>query len=132
MYDESRHVQAEGNAVAVSGGGIGNVATLQWLRAGSSAVFSQVPHGKTLTITDVVLNPQRDVTTVHTINLAEQTPNGGTRLFFQFMVAPSATQQAHFLTGHVIEAGGEVVTFTDGNLPFGEHISVSLNGYLPK
>jgi|SRR5215472_3840428 len=131
MYDESKHLQTEGNAVAVSGGA-GTVATLQWLSSGSSGVFTKVPAGKTLTITDVLLNPQGDATAKHTVNLAEKNPNGSTRIFFQFHVPHGATQQAHFLTGHVIEAGKEVVTFTDANPPAGQHITVALNGYLPK
>jgi hypothetical protein len=125
MYDERRDVQVDGTAVAVSGG-LGSVAMVQW------GFGLQVPHGKTLTITDVVMHPQGDVTAIHTINLAEQTPNGGARIFFQFFVGPGATKQSHFLTGHVIEAGNEVVTFTDANLPFGQHITLWLNGYLPK
>jgi hypothetical protein len=92
----------------------------------------QVPHGKTLTITDILMYPQGDVTALHTINLAEQTPNGGTRIFFQFIVGHGATQQSHFLTGHVIRGGNEVITFTDANPPFGQHITLLLNGYLPK
>jgi hypothetical protein len=131
MYDESKHLQAEGNAVAVSGGG-GSVTTLQWLPAGSNTVFSEVPAGKTLTITDVVLNPQLDVRARHWLNLAEKTPNGGTRIFLQLRVRRRRTQQAHFLTGYVIEAGKEVVTFTESTPHAGQHITVSLNGYLPK
>ena len=131
MYDESRHIQAEGSAVAVSGGA-GTVATVQWLPEGSNAVFTKVPAGKRLIITDVVLNPQGDALAAHTVNLAEKNPNGTTRIFFQFRVQIGATQQAHFHTGHVIEAGKEVVTFTDANPPAGQHISVALNGYLPK
>jgi len=125
MYDERRDVQVDGTAVAVSGG-FGNVAMVQW------GFGFQVPHGKTLTITDVLLHPQGDVTALHTINLAEQTPNGGIRGFFQFIVGPGATQQSHFLTGHVIRGGNEVITFTDANPPFGQHITLLLNGYLPK
>lgn len=125
MYDERRDVQVDGTAVAVSGG-FGSVATVQW------GFGFQVPHGKTLTITDILLYPQGDVTALHTINLAEQTPNGGTRIFFQFIVGPGATQQSHFLTGHVIRGGNEVITFTDANPPFGQHITLLLNGYLPK
>ena len=125
MYDESKDVQVEGTAVAVSGG-LGNVATVQW------GFGFTVPHGKTLTITDVLLHPQGDVTALHTINLAEQTPNGGIRGFFQFIVGPGATQQSHFLTGHVIHGGNEAITFTDANPPFGQHITLWLTGYLPK
>jgi hypothetical protein len=74
MYDESKDVQVEGTAVAVSGG-LGSVAMVQW------GFGFQVPHGKTLTITDVLLHPQGDVTALHTINLAEQTSNTGIRIF---------------------------------------------------
>jgi hypothetical protein len=130
MYDESKHRQVEGNGVAVTGG-VGSVTTLQWLRAGA-VYFFEVPAGKTLTITDVVLNPEGDLTVVHWLNLAEKSPNGATRIFFQFAVPPGATQQAHFLTGYVIEGGSEVVTFTSATPPAGQHIAVSLNGYVPK
>lgn len=129
MYDESKHTQAEGNAVATSGGA-GTVATVQWLPEASGGVFTKVPKGKRLIITDVLLNPQGDVSAAHTVNLAERNPNATSRIFFQFHVSPGATQQAHFHTGHVIEAGKEVITFTDANPPAGQHISVALNAYL--
>ena len=131
MYNESKHKQAEGDAVATSGGA-GTVATVQWLPEASNTVFTKVPRGKRLIITDVVLNPQGDVTAAHTVNLAKKNPNGTHRIFLQFRVPPGATQQAHFHTGHVIEAGKEVITFTDANPPAGQHISVALNGYLTK
>lgn len=129
MYDESKHTQAEGNAVAVSGGA-GTVATVQWLPESSSSSFSKVPAGKRLIITDVLLNPQLDVASPHTVNLAEKNADGTQRIFFQFRVPPGATQQAHFHTGHVIEAGKSVVTFTDANPPAGQHFSLALNAYL--
>lgn len=131
MYDESKHTQVEGNAVAVSGGA-GTVATVQWLPESSNSVFTKVPVRKRLIITDVLLNPQGDVNAPHTVNLAEKNPNGTQRIFFQFRVPAGATQQAHFHTGHVIEAGKEVVTFTDANPPAGQHFSVALNAYLVK
>jgi hypothetical protein len=80
----------------------------------------------------VLLTPYGNVTAVHVLNLAEKTSAGATRIFFQFYVPPGATQQAHFLTGHVIESGSQVVTFTAATPPFGENIAIYLNGYLPK
>jgi hypothetical protein len=59
---------------------------------GGGRVFEEVPAGKTLTITDVLLNPQDDVTAVHWMNLAESFPEGGSEIFFQFYVGPNATQ----------------------------------------
>jgi hypothetical protein len=140
MYDESKHTQAYGYAVATSGGE-GNVATMSWLPEGSNTVFTKVPTGKRLIITDVMLNPQGDVRAAHTVNLAGKNPDGTHLIFFQFRVplgavvgAPRrrfiATQQAHFLTGHVIWAGKEVITFTDAKPPAGQHISVALSAYL--
>ena len=95
-------------------------------------MFTKVPKGKRLIITDVMLNPQGDATAPHWVNLAERTPNGTSRIFFQFRVPPGATQHAHFHTGFVIVAGKEVVTFTDANSPAGQHITVALNAYLTK
>jgi hypothetical protein len=142
MYDESKHTQAYGFAVATSGGGGGGpIATVSWLPEGSNTVFTNVPTGKRLIITDVMLYPQGDVKAVHTVNLAQKNPDGTHMIFFQFRVPPGAvvgaprrrffaTQQAHFLTGHVIWAGKEVITFTDAKPPAGQHISVALNAYL--
>jgi len=128
MYDESKHTQVQGNAVAVSG--TGTLASVRWLRESSNAVFIKIPAGKRLIITDVLLNPQGDVTAPHTVNLAEKHTDGTHRIFFQFRVPPGATQQVHFSTGHVIEAGKEVITFTGGNTPAGQHFTVDLNAYL--
>jgi hypothetical protein len=80
--------------LAVSGG-FGSITELQWLPAGSGLTFFEVPPGKTMTITDVLLNPEQDATVVHWLNLAQRTPGGATRIFFQFGVLPGATQQAH-------------------------------------
>jgi hypothetical protein len=129
MYDESKHLQVESNAVAVSN--IGSVTGLDWFGA-VAGIFDAVPPHKTLTITDVLLTPYGNVTAAHVVNLAEKSSGGAIRIFFQFYVPPGATQQAHFLTGHVIESGSQVVTFTAATPPFGEHIAIYLNGYLPK
>src|SRR5262245_24471240 len=130
MYDESKHHAVESNPLAVSGGS-GNVTQLEWIGA-SFGLFSAVPLGKTLTITDVLLTPFGNVTASHVVNLAEVTPGGATRIFFQFYVPPNATQQVHFLTGNVIESGNHVVTFTAATGPAGDHIALYLHGYVPK
>ncbi len=129
MYDESKHIQVTGSAVAVSGGA-GTSDTVQWLPEFSNVVFEAVPRGKKLVLTDVLYNPQGDVQAPHTINVAEKNPDDTTRIIIQFIVPPGATQQTHFHTGHVIEPKKKVVVFTDANPPSGQHFSVSLNGYL--
>ncbi len=128
MYDESKHTQVLGDAVAVSGAG--KFVTVRWLPEASNITFAKIPSGKRLIITDVLLNPHGDMTAPHTVNLAVEYPKGTHRIFFQFRVPPGATQQAHFHTGYVIEAGKEVITFTDANPPEGQHISVDLNAFL--
>ncbi len=129
MYDESKHTQVDGHAVAVSAGA-GTTDTVQWLPEFSNTVFEAVPKDKKLVLTDVLYNPQGDVKKGHTVNIAEQNPDGTTRILIQFFVPPKATQQCHFHTGHVIEPKKKVIVFTDANPPAGEHYSVSLNGYL--
>ena len=131
MYDEARHVQVAGHAVAESGGA-GTVATVQWLPEFSNSVFQVVPAGKKLVLTDILYNPQRDVDAPHTINVAEMNPEGSRRIIIQFIVPPGATQQVHFHTGHVIEPGKQLVVYTDANPPAGQHFSVALNGYLAR
>jgi hypothetical protein len=131
MYDESKHVQVSGHAVAVSGGA-GTFATVQWIPEFSNVAFQAVPEGKKLVLTDVLYNPQRDVTAPHTINIAESNPDGTRRIIIQFAVPPEATQQVHFHTGHVIEPEKKVIVYTDANPPAGQHFSVSLNGYLAR
>ena len=131
MYDESKHTQVRGDAVAVSGGA-GTQATVQWLPEFSNVSFETVPNNKKLVLTDVLYNPQGDVTAAHWINIAEKRPNGTTEIIIQFCVPPNATQQVHFHTGHVIEPGKSVVVYTDANPPSGQHFSVAINGYLAK
>jgi hypothetical protein len=131
MYDESKHVQVSGHAVAESGGA-GTTATVQWLPEFSMRVFTAVPKEQKLVLTDVLYNPQRDVDAPHTINVAEQNPDDTHRIIIQFIVPPGATQQVHFHTGHVIEPGKKVIVFTDANPPAGQHFSVALNGYLAR
>jgi hypothetical protein len=129
MYDESKHTQVTGTAVAV-GGGAGTTDTVDWLPEFSSTVFQAVPNGKKVVLTDVTYNPQGDVNAAHTINVAEKNPNGTTAIIIQFVVPPHATQHIHFLTGHVIEPKKQVIVFTDANPPAGQHFSISINGYL--
>lgn len=129
MYDESKHIQVTGDAVAISGGA-GTVATVKWLPESSNVVFEAVPKNKRLVLTDVIYNPQGDVSAPHTINIAEKYPDGATDIIIQFIVPPKATQQTHFHTGFVIEPEKKVVVFTDANPPAGQHFSISLNGYL--
>jgi hypothetical protein len=129
MYDESKYVQVAGNAVAVSGGA-GTVATVKWMSESSNLIFEEVPKKKKLVLTDVIYNPQGDVSAPHTINIAEKYIDGGPDIIIQFIVPPKATQQTHFHTGLVIEPEKKVVVFTDANPPAGQHFSISLNGYL--
>ncbi|MGD1993785.1 MAG: hypothetical protein PVI59_11380 [Anaerolineae bacterium] len=131
MYDESRHIQVEGHAVAESGGA-GTIATVQWLPEFSNSTFQVVPTGRKLILTDILYNPQRDVNAPHTINVAEMNPEGSRRIIIQFIVPPGATQQVHFHTGYVIEPGKKVVVYTDANPPAGQHFSIALNGHLAR
>ena len=102
MYDESKHIQVAGNAVAVSGGA-GTIATVKWMSESSNLIFEEVPKKKKLVLTDVIYNPQGDVSAPHTINIAEKYLDGGPDIIIQFIVPPKATQQTHFHTGLVIE-----------------------------
>lgn len=131
MYDESKHTQVTGTAVAVSGGA-GATATVDWLPEASNATFQTVAIGTKLVLTDVVYYAQGDVTAPHTVNIAERNPNGTTGIMFQWRVGKGASEQVHYQTGHVIEAGKSVVVFTDANPPAGQHISLSINGYVAK
>jgi hypothetical protein len=131
MYDESEHTQVAGNAVAVVGGA-GVTATVEWLPEFSDRSFEVVPEGHKLILTDVIYNPQLDVTAPHRVNIAERWPDGAHRIIIQCFIPPEATQQIHFHTGHVIEPEKTVIVFTDLSLPEGEHISVDLNGYLAR
>lgn len=129
MYDESKHRQVAGHAVAESGGA-GTTTTARWLPEFSNVTFDAVPEGSKLVLTDVIYNPQGDVTSAHTINIAEKNPDGTHRIIVQYAVPPEATQQVHLHTGYVIEPKKEVIVFTDADPPAGQHFSVSLNGYL--
>jgi len=72
MYDESKHVQVAGHAVAESSGGGGaGMATVRWLPEFSKVTFEAVPDGNKLVLTDVIYHPQGDVDSPHTINIAE-------------------------------------------------------------
>ena len=129
MYDELKHVPVVGSAsVASEYGSINPVGCF----SDYVGYFEVVPAGKTLTITDVLLNPEDDVTAAHRVNLADEFPRGGSEIFFQFRAQRRATQQAHFLTGYVIQPGHKVITYTLPTPPSGQFMNVSLNGYLPK
>jgi hypothetical protein len=96
MYDESKHVPMYGEASVA--GAYGSINTVGWFSVYVGG-FEVVPAGKTLTITDVLLNPEDDVTAAHRVILADEFPGGGSEIFFQIRAHPRATQQAHFLTG---------------------------------
>jgi len=114
MYNESKHVQVTGTAVAITGGAA-NQATLTWLQERSTTTFQQVPTKKKLVITDFVYHPQGDVAATYTINIAEST-TAGDRIMLQLFVNANETTQGHFLTGFVVAAG--------------KHVSLTLNGYV--
>lgn len=130
MYDESKHTQVSGTAVAQSGGA-GSTSAIQWLPEGTNATFTKVPKGRKLVLTDIILEPQGSVTADHTVNLAEKSA-GGTRIFYQFNVGPGPTGQSHFHTGQVIVSGREVVAFTGAGTKAGQYISIFANAYLAK
>jgi len=98
MYNESKHTQVRGHAVAESGGA-GTQSVVQWIPEFSNISFETVPNRKKLILTDVIFNPQGDVTAPHWINISEKRPNGSTEIIIQFNVPPNATQQIHFHTG---------------------------------
>jgi len=83
-------------------------------------------------LTDVIYNPQLDVTALHRVNIAERWPDGAHRIIIQYFIPLGMTQQIHFHTGHVIEPEKTVIVFTDLSEPEGEHITVDLNGYLAR
>jgi len=129
MYDETRNTQVRGDAVAVSGGAA-SVATVNLTAELTLNPFQSVPNRVKLTITDVILYPQGDVTSPHTINLAEQFPNGTNRILLQLDVGPGHATQAHHHTGHVFGPKSKVIVYTDANGPANRHISITLTGYL--
>jgi hypothetical protein len=128
MYNESKHVQVTGTAVAVTGGAA-NQATLTWLQERSITTFQQVPTKKKLVITDFVYHPQGDVAATYTINIAESTA-AGDRIMLQLFVNANESTQGHFLTGFVVASGSSVKAWTDANAAAGKHVSLTLNGYV--
>lgn len=129
MFDETRHTQVRGDAVAVTGGG-GVVAVVNLTSELTLNPFQDIPSGHKLTITDVFHFPQGDVKGRYTVNLAEKFPNGTDRILLQLVVNPGQVTQAHHHTGHVFGPKSKVVVFTDANGAAGKHISVTLTGYL--
>jgi hypothetical protein len=132
MYDESKHVPAFGYTSMGTAGGANSNAVFWRSDIGD---FQVVPPGKTLTITDVLLNPELNVTAPHPVYLSNVWPDGTSVDFFQLLAQPVATQQAHFLTGHLIESGHTVLASTPIPPPsgqYGQYMNVWLNGYLPK
>jgi hypothetical protein len=134
MYDESKHIAVRGWAGMATGHA--NSMTVFWFA--DIGDFEAVLPNTTLTITDVLLNPGPNVplTAPHPVYLSNVWPNGTSEDFFQLQAQPGgATQQAHFLTGHVIEAGHTVLASTVSTPPsgqWGQEMSLWLNGYLPK
>jgi len=129
MFDETRNTQVRGDAVAVSGGA-GTVATVNLTRELTLTPFQNVPDRLKLTITDVFLYPQGDVTSAHTVNLSEQFPNGTNRILLQLDVGPGHVTQADHHTGHVFGPKSKIIVYTDASGPANRHISVTLTGYL--
>jgi hypothetical protein len=129
MYNETRNTQLRGDAVAVSGGAA-TVATVNLTAELTLNPFQEVPKKTKLTITDVFLYPQGDVTARHTVNLSEKFPNGTDRILLQLDVGPGHVTQAHHHTGHVFGPKSKIIVYTDANGPANQHISVTLTGYL--
>jgi hypothetical protein len=128
MYDESKYLQVRGTAVVVTGGG-GSKATVFWLPERSTNGFTNVPPNTRLIITDFVYVPQTDMTSNHVINVAESIA-GGDIIVLQLFVHPKVHTQAHFLTGFVIAPGSSVTAFSDAGGHAGQHVSITLVGYL--
>jgi hypothetical protein len=132
MYDESKHVSAFGY-ISIETAERANGNAVFW--RSDIGDFQVVSSGKTLTITDVLLNPEFNVTAPHPVYLSNVWPDGTSVDFFRLQAQPGAIQQAHFLTGHVIESGHAVLASTPVPPPsgqYGQFMSVWLNGYLPK
>ena len=128
MYDESKNLQVRGEAVVVTGGG-GSKATAFWLQERSTGNFTHVPPSTRLIITDFVYIPQTDMTSNHVINVAESIACADT-IVLQLFVHPKVHTQAHFLTGFVIAPGSSVTAFSDASGHAGQHVSITLVGYL--
>jgi hypothetical protein len=130
MYDESKYPQVRGTGVVVTGGAASKT-TLSWQQERSAGSFTQVPANTRLIITDFVYMPQGDLTSNRVINVAEAR-GGGDTIVLQLFVDPKATTQAHFLTGFVIGPGSTVTAFSDAGGPQGQHVSLTLIGYLAR
>jgi hypothetical protein len=130
MYDESKYLQVRGEGVVVTGGG-GSKETVFWIQERSTGNFTNVPPNTRLIITDFVYMPQHDMTAHHVINVAESTAGGDT-IVLQLFVDPHVPTQAHFLTGFVIAPGSSVTAFSDAGGHAGQHVSITLVGYLAR
>ena len=128
MYDEFKYLEVTGTGVVVTGGA-GSKATVFWLQERSTGSFTHVPPNTRLIITDFVYMPQVDMTSHHVINVAESISAGDT-IVLQLFVNPKVHTQAHFLTGFVIAPGSSVTAFSDAGGHAGQHVSITLVGYL--
>ena len=117
-----------GTATTVSGGA-GNITKVQW-RPELTNAFSivEIPKGTKLVLTDVLYNPHEG-SGGHTINIAEQSPEGHS-IIFQCKVHPDTTEQVHLHTGYPFAPETTAIAFTDANPPEGKHYSLDLFGYV--
>ena len=123
-----KYLQVRGEAVVAAGGG-GSKATVFWLQERSTGSFTTVPPNTRLIITDFLYVPQTDMSSNHVINVAEWIAGGDT-IVLQLFVHPKVHTQAHFLTGFVIAPGSSVTAFSDAGGHAGQHVSITLVGYL--
>jgi hypothetical protein len=63
--------------------------------------------------------------------VAESTAGGDT-IVLQLFVDPHVHTQAHFLTGFVIAPGSSVTAFSNAGGHAGQHVSITLVGYLAR
>ena len=129
MYNEFTHFAVEGSVDVASG--YTTSRTVEWFSP-YVGFFEVVPTGMTLTITDVLLNPEENVTAAHRVCLFDGFPNGGGEIFFELRAQPLTTRQAHLLTGYVIQPGHKVISFTLALPPANQSMVVWLTGYVPK
>src|SRR5262245_6357249 len=106
MYNEFTHFAVEGSVDV--GSGYTTSRTVEWFSP-YVGFFEVVPNDMTLTITDVLLNPEENVTAAHRVCLFDGFPNGGGEIFFELRAQPLTTRQAHLLTGYVIQPGHKVI-----------------------
>ncbi len=69
------------------------------------------------------------MTSNHVINVAESIAGADT-IVLQLFVDQKIHTQAHFLTGFVIATGSPVTAFSDAAAHAGQHVSITLVGYL--